>query len=127
MLAWSAGESFHQEPAVQRAETVRSVSLQQMFSGYAASEQTDQAHTGQEHTAAPEQVVQRDEAPVEQPAVQTAPQAAAAAPAAQAPAKAMGAAEVEELAKRLYEPLTAKLRAELWLDRERAGRVTDRW
>lgn len=30
-------------------------------------------------------------------------------------------ADLDELARRLYEPLTARLRAELWLDRERAG------
>lgn len=33
--------------------------------------------------------------------------------------------DLDELARRLYEPLTARLRAELWLDRERAGVVTD--
>jgi hypothetical protein len=115
VLSWSAGESFHAEPAVQRVETesVKAVSLQQMFGGYAAPEST-------------EGVVQRDEAPAEVAA--PAPAAAVqAAPVQAAPAKAVSAAEVEELAKRLYEPLTAKLRAELWLDRERAGRVTDRW
>jgi hypothetical protein len=122
VLSWSAGESFHAGPAVQRveAESVQAVSLQQMFGGQATAES----------------VVQRDEAPAA--AVQAAPDQAApdqAAPAqagpvqaaAAAPGKAVSAAEVEELAKRLYEPLTAKLRAELWLDRERAGRVTDRW
>ncbi|MEU0094974.1 hypothetical protein [Kribbella sp. NPDC006257] len=121
VLSWSAGESFHAGPAVQRveAESVQAVSLQQMFGGQATSES----------------VVQRDEAPVaavqaapDQAAPdQAAPAQAAPAPATAAPGKAVSAAEVEELAKRLYEPLTAKLRAELWLDRERAGRVTDRW
>ena len=55
------------------------------------------------------------------------------APAAEAPAPAAGtsssavappaapAADVDEMARRLYEPLVARLRAELWLDRERAG------
>ncbi|MGV9712393.1 hypothetical protein ACWDTI_17225 [Gordonia sp. NPDC003424] len=33
--------------------------------------------------------------------------------------------DLEELARRLYEPLSARLRAELWLDRERAGILTD--
>ncbi|TDU87703.1 hypothetical protein EV138_1230 [Kribbella voronezhensis] len=121
VLAWSAEDSFHEEPAVQRAETVRSVSLQQMFSGAASTQEqpTEQF------------AVQRDDAPIAetpaaQPVVQTAPAAQAQAQ-PQAPAKGVSAAEVEELAKRLYEPLTAKLKAELWLDRERAGRVTDRW
>jgi hypothetical protein len=35
-------------------------------------------------------------------------------------------AALEELARRLYDPLCALLRAELWLDRERAGLVTER-
>jgi hypothetical protein len=30
-------------------------------------------------------------------------------------------ADLDEMARRLYEPLVARLRAELWLDRERAG------
>jgi hypothetical protein len=34
--------------------------------------------------------------------------------------------DIEELARQLYEPLTARLRAELWLDRERSGLLTDR-
>jgi hypothetical protein len=39
------------------------------------------------------------------------------------PAAGGGASPVDldEMARRLYEPLTARLRAELWLDRERAG------
>lgn len=31
------------------------------------------------------------------------------------------APDLDEMARRLYEPLAARLRAELWLDRERAG------
>jgi len=34
-------------------------------------------------------------------------------------------ADLDEMARRLYEPLTARLRAELWLDRERAGVPSD--
>jgi hypothetical protein len=34
-------------------------------------------------------------------------------------------ADLDEMARRLYEPLTARLRAELWLDRERAGVTSD--
>ncbi|RDI17180.1 hypothetical protein DEU38_12315 [Rhodococcus sp. AG1013] len=33
---------------------------------------------------------------------------------------------LDELARQLYEPLAARLRAELWLDRERSGLLTDR-
>ena len=32
---------------------------------------------------------------------------------------------IDELARRLYEPLAARLREELWLDRERAGWMTE--
>ena len=49
-----------------------------------------------------------------------APTVAAAPPTAGA-----AAADLDEMARRLFEPLSARLRAELWLDRERAGLVTD--
>ena len=42
-----------------------------------------------------------------------------------APAGPMSGAELEEMARRLYEPLSARLRAELWQDRERSGLLTD--
>jgi hypothetical protein len=32
---------------------------------------------------------------------------------------------LDEMARRLYEPLVARLREELWLDRERAGLMND--
>ena len=57
-----------------------------------------------------------------QPATAPAPVTAAAAPAA--PAPAAGPSDLEELARQLYEPLAARLRAELWLDHERAGLIT---
>ena len=82
--------------------------------------------------------VQREEEPgpvPEPPAGDAGPPAAAPAPAAgPAPAAPGGtgskgkptAAELDELAKRLYEPLSARLRTELWLDRERSGRSMTR-
>ncbi|WP_133801654.1 hypothetical protein [Kribbella caucasensis] len=118
VLAWSVEDRFHSGDAVvQRADEVRSVSLQEMFGGQQQG------------------VVQRDETqsgdtPAEAAAPVASPPLEQAQPPQQAPAqqsaKGMSAAEVEELAKRLYEPLSARLRAELWLDRERAGRTTDR-
>jgi hypothetical protein len=33
--------------------------------------------------------------------------------------------DLDEMARRLFEPLSARLRAEFWLDRERAGLMTD--
>ena len=54
---------------------------------------------------------------------------AAAAPAPSASPAPAGAAtpptDLDEMARRLYEPLSARLRAELWLDRERAGVMSD--
>ena len=46
-------------------------------------------------------------------------------PAAAAPTAGAAGADLDEMARRLFEPLSARLRAELWLDRERAGLVTD--
>jgi hypothetical protein len=64
------------------------------------------------------------------PAAEPGADAAASAPAtpsSEFPPPAAGAkpTDLDELARRLYEPLTARLRAELWLDRERAGVMTD--
>jgi hypothetical protein len=47
--------------------------------------------------------------------------ATVSAPAPAAPA----GTDLDEMARRLFEPLSARLRAELWLDRERAGLMTD--
>ena len=46
---------------------------------------------------------------------------AAPPPAGAAPAPT----DLDEMARRLYEPLSARLRAEFWLDRERAGVMSD--
>jgi hypothetical protein len=71
-----------------------------------------------------------DPAPIPEPStVDSAPVAAvqrldpAGAPAA-VPAPA-GGEDVDELVRRLYEPLSARIKAELRLDRERAGMLTD--
>lgn len=110
-----------------RQDLVRALPLQRMF--------------GDLTTAGSSEPVQemRWQAPVQRDQIATSPAAeappapapdvqavAAAAPAAPAPAGAPPATDLDEMAKRLYEPLTARLRAELWLDRERAGLVTDR-
>ena len=49
---------------------------------------------------------------------------AGAAGAAGAAANALPT-DLDELARRLFDPLSARLKSELWLDRERAGMVTD--
>ncbi|OBB62095.1 hypothetical protein [Mycolicibacterium monacense] len=76
--------------------------------------------------------VQRDADPSEspdppdEPAVPQAPVTAtpAASPAAIGGVPAAGG-NIDELVNRLYDPLAARLRSELWLDRERAGVLMD--
>ncbi|WP_448612539.1 hypothetical protein [Modestobacter sp. URMC 112] len=53
------------------------------------------------------------------------PVPAAAAPAGPAPAATAGTPDLDDLARRLFDPLSARLRAELRLDRERAGLAAD--
>jgi hypothetical protein len=60
--------------------------------------------------------------PAESPATSSTPPTTSTAP---PPATAGASGDLDELARRLYEPLTARLRAELWLDRERAGVTSD--
>jgi hypothetical protein len=57
----------------------------------------------------------------ESAAVPAAPPTVVSAP----PAAKPGTGDVDELVNRLYDPLAARLRAELWLDRERAGALMD--
>jgi hypothetical protein len=79
--------------------------------------------------AAEEPAVQRSaETEIQLAAADTGP--AAAAPSAPAPGGTPAAggpagADLDEMARRLYEPLSARLRAELWQDRERSGLLTD--
>src|SRR5207245_259431 len=51
--------------------------------------------------------------------------AAAAAPAAPRAATATSDADLEELARKLYEPIRSRLRTELLIDRERAGMIAE--
>lgn len=77
----------------------------------------------------PPTLVQRvDEAPPPEPPpaapAEPAPAANASTPAAAAPA---AGAEPTELLAKLYDPLLRRLRAELRIDRERRGALTDLW
>jgi hypothetical protein len=131
------------------AESPRPMSLQRMF------EQFQRAPDPTVATESASPTVQRAPVDggaattitFDSPVVQREPEgeAAAAAPGANAepaargalPAAAAGAApggsgggrgaggDVDELVNRLYDPLAARLRAELWLDRERAGVLMD--
>lgn len=68
--------------------------------------------------------------PAAQPSVAGEAAAAPAAPVAAAassplPGGRPTGSQLEELAQLLYEPISARIRAELWLDRERAGLMVD--
>ena len=54
-----------------------------------------------------------------------APPPSAPAPGGASAGGAPAGADLDEMARRLFEPLSARLRAEFWLDRERAGLMTD--
>jgi len=121
-------------PVMRTAETetrtVLAVPLQRMF-GDLADQPAEPAHVAQ--WQAP---VQRDQIPTSPVVVQAeavadigTPSPSAGPAPTPAPAGAPAAApatDLDEMAKRLYEPLSARLRAELWLDRERAGLVIER-
>jgi hypothetical protein len=109
-------------------EVVRALPLQRMFGDLTTVGSSEPV---QELRWQPP--VQREDiatSPAASPAAEPAPAPEPPAPApevrAVSAAAAPSATDLDEMAKRLYEPLTARLRAELWLDRERAGLVTDR-
>ncbi|WP_167761635.1 hypothetical protein [Blastococcus sp. CT_GayMR19] len=75
-----------------------------------------------------QEVVQRLDTPAPEPVAAPPPEpatAAAPAPAAAGATAAPSAAALDELVRRLYDPLSARLKDELRLDRERAGLITD--
>lgn len=126
------------------ADSSRPMSLQRMFGDFARpttgpdvvppgaqdEHATVQTMTSDEPTAQRQVTSEPELIPVAQAvSEQTGPEPASSAPAGAAPAAAHGAApspaDVDALVGRLYEPLAARLRAELWLDRERAGALMD--
>jgi hypothetical protein len=108
--------------------SVPNVSFASMFADSGAEAREQGFTSVQLHSAGPESehrlsdgpTVQREEAEVPSPPLPTA-STVAAGPEGTAPA----VADLDEMARRLFEPLSARLRAELWLDRERAGLVSD--
>lgn len=64
--------------------------------------------------------------PQESSVPEGAPSVSPAVPGRSAGSESMSAADVDGLARRLYEPIARRLRAELWVDRERTGTLMDR-
>jgi hypothetical protein len=86
------------------------------------------ADTASAPVLAPAAAVAPDVQRVEDIVAESSPQAAGttiahgSAPSAPAPQPEL---DLDEMARRLFEPLCARLKAELWLDRERAGLISD--
>lgn len=100
------------------AVSSRTVGLAEMFA-LAAARSSDGDATIQRSA-------ETDVPPASDPPASTPATTGSAAPAGPAgPAAPPSGAELEEMARRLYEPLSARLRAELWQDRERSGLLTD--
>jgi hypothetical protein len=106
------------------------VSFESMFAGFASAPATTWAERDDSPNSVQRQV--SDGSPtVSEPTVSMstgdASAPASAAPSAAAGPDAMGSSggNLDEMARRLYEPLAARLREELWLDRERAGWMSD--
>jgi hypothetical protein len=117
------------------ADSARPMSLQRMFEHTARSAEPNPEPApanASDHQQAPQAitfdspVMQREAEPAAAPAEDAgAAPAASTGPAQGADAGSAGGpalpTNVEELVNRIYDPLAARLRAELWMDRERAG------
>lgn len=122
------------------ANSAQPMSLQRMFGDFgqpATGSDVGPPHGREEHPAVPsmtfdaptaQRELESDPDPIpvaqgisEHSLGEQAPPVQAASAPAPAPAAAQAPTDVDELVGRLYEPLAARLRAELWLDRERAG------
>lgn len=103
--------------------TQHAVGFAAMFTEQAGTDSTESPR--EPEWTAP--VQRQADPPAPEPAPEPAP-GGAAAPASSTPAPpapAGGTTNLDEMARRLYDPILARLRAEFWLDRERSGLLTD--
>lgn len=139
----SAATLFPTAPFSVIADSPRPVSLQRMFEHTARDAAGPESTAGTLTTAHADPqmctvtfnspTVQRepdsDATSASGSAPQEPPTGGAAAPTATATAQPSGGVpattNVQELVNQIYDPLAARLRAELWLDRERAGVLMD--
>lgn len=97
-------------------------------SGLGHSETSEHAYDATTNTITfSSPTLQREPEAAAPPPQEPTPQAVPASTVTSAPAAASPApgVNVDDLVNRLYDPLAARLRAELWLDRERAGVLMD--
>jgi hypothetical protein len=117
------GRSLDQETGPSTPpQPIRTMSLQQMFEQ--VQEPSPMADPSTPGAGAPA-AVQRDSVPSGPAASTTAAPPGPVTAAAAGVGAGSGSGNTDELATRLYEPLVARIKAELWLDRERAGVLTD--
>lgn len=104
------------------------MSFERMFSGAVPVPTVAASDTGNVHSTVQREPVDSGSTsadPSVSAATESGPPAAAALPGGPGPAGGEAGANLDEMARRLYEPLAARLREELWLDRERAGLMSD--
>jgi hypothetical protein len=121
MFEHTATPLTHHEPAPPAAAVLpeRSATVSEN-GGY--TEVTFPQYTVQRDAESPES----DSSAEQSAAAETPSGTATATPPPSAPAAATpGGTNIDELVNRLYDPLAARLRSELWLDRERAGVLMD--
>ncbi|MDQ1738822.1 MAG: hypothetical protein QOE53_474, partial [Pseudonocardiales bacterium] len=127
----STTAAAHRDPAGSfDFEWARSAPAAAMVEGAPATFSRPAAELPVQRDFAPSEPMPSPEPPLAQPVQRTDSPAAAAGPptgpAAAVPGlAATGTVDIEDLARRLYDPLSARLKAELRLDRERAGLITD--
>ena len=104
------------------------MSFERMFSGASPSPTEAPFHTENAHSPVQREPVDAGPSGAGQSmsaATERGPAAAAPLSGGPGPAGGEVGANLDEMARRLYEPLAARLREELWLDRERAGLMSD--
>jgi hypothetical protein len=106
-----------------QAQPSAAMSFASMFASSHDSETGSSAENG--FTSVQLQSADEPAPPAAEPTAGTSSAAPAGSESAPPPPAGAKPPDLDELARRLYEPLTARLRAELWLDRERAGVTGD--
>ncbi|MGI5218980.1 hypothetical protein [Nocardia sp. CA-290969] len=120
----SIGASVRQPPGNTVAiDRDRPVSLREMFANVARESDHDEPEdalpVAQRQTEGPQ--------PTESVTDFGAPATPGTAPPASTtgPPAGLASPDIDELARRLYEPIVTRIKTELWLDRERAGLLSD--
>ena len=142
----TASRAVHQQPLVVTPGAVArtpvgdaaprsEVSFERMFAGFGSSQTQTQANPDDNHFSVQREGAEGTPAASGPTVSASAVEVGALAPSSAGASGGAGPAggegigstggNLDEMARRLYEPLAARLREELWLDRERAGLMSD--